>query len=405
MSRSALCILSRISVGLGTALLSPISWGASLTLVAELPGRDFDLSHEGKRFAAFDGNSVCLYSVADPEVGKKCFVVPINPNRAVPQVRWAPDDSSLAVSGDDFADTPGIWILSLTGPNSEPVRIHTGRPPGPGSGGDAVVGFLNAGQLLMSGRYGGYGIFDIETGARSGCQWGETDGRRQWFQEHGLVVGTNRFGDIQVAKAIGGPDDTTLSCIPVRRAESTLGGIVWYQFEAILAPDMLLFSQQIYDAGQSWEIGGRLVALNAMTLQFVAEYPPGAPASVSPQGDLVAAVRGESDERMQFVVYRISDRLPILELPSTNPPPAPLTDSEWATLQPKWSLEGEYVLFVENDLMTAQAELMSIAERKIDPVLRGIPRVLDADWTTSDRLIVSCLFDGIRVYELVRQGH
>jgi len=55
--------------------------------------------------------------------------------------------------------------------------------------------------------------------------------------------------------------------------------------------------------------------------------------------------------------------------------------------------------------MTAQAELMSIDQRRIDPVLRGIPRVLDAEWTTSNRLIVSSLFDGIRVYELVPQSH
>jgi len=405
MSRSTLCILTRISVGLCTVLLSPLSWGESLTLIAQLPGRDFDLSQEGQQFAAFDGNSVCVYSVADPEVGKRCFAVPINPIRAVPQVRWGPDDSGLAVSGEDFADTPGIWIMSLTSPNSEPVRVHTGRPPGPGSGGDSVEAFLNPGQLLINGRYGGYAIFDIETGARSGCQWGETDGRREWLPEHSLVVGTNRFGDIQVAKAVGGPGDTALSCMPVRRAESTPGGIVWYQFEAILAPDKLLFSQQMYDAGQSWEIGSRLVALNAMTLEFVAEYPQGAPASVSPQGDLVAAIRRQSDERMQFVVYRISDRLQILDLPSTNPAPAPLTGSEWATLKPKWSLEGEYVLFVENRLMTAQAELMSIDQRRIDPVLRGIPRVLDAEWTTSNRLIVSSLFDGIRVYELVPQTH
>ena len=400
MSKSTLRILGRVSVGLWAALSFPLSWGASLALVAELPGRDFDLSHDGERFAAFDGSSVCVYAIADPEADKRCFAIPIVPTRAVPQVRWAPDDSALAVSGEDVADTPGIWILSLRTPNSEPVRVHTGRPPGPGSGGDAVESFLSAGQLLISARYGGYAIFDIEDGARSGCPWVETDGRREWLREHGLVVGTNRFGDIQVAKAVGPPGGASLSCVPVRRGESTPAGLVWHQFEAVLAPDRLLFSQQKYDAGQSWEIGSRLVALDAETLEFVAEYPPGAPASVSPRGDLIAAVRAESAERMRFMVYRSSDQLQIFDLPSTSSAPMPLTDSEWATLQPKWSQDGKYVLVVANHLMTAQAELMSIDDRRIDQVLRDVPRILRAAWTTGNRLIVSSLLDGIRMYEL-----
>jgi len=404
MSVAALRILSCMSVGLSAALSTPLSWGESLDLVAELRGRDFDLSHDGEQFAAFDGNSVCVYSVVDPVAGEMCFAVPINPQRAVPQVRWAPDDSALAVSGEDLADTPGIWLLSLGTPNSKPVRVHTGLPPGPGSGGDAVESFLSARQLLISPRYGGYAVLDIEGGTASGCQWVETDGRRDWFPKYSLAVGTNRFGDIQVAKAVARPGGIALSCAPVRPAEPTPSGLVWYQFEAILAPDSLLFSKQRYDAGQLWEIGSPLVALDPTTLRLIAEYPRGAPASVSPRGDLIAAVRNESAERMRFVVYRTSDQVLILDLPSANPAPVPLTDSEWATLKPKWSPDGQYVLVVEDRLMAAQAELISITDSRIDQVLSGIPRVLDAVWTTSDRLVISSLLDGIRVYKLVREN-
>jgi hypothetical protein len=345
-----------------------------------------------------------VYSVIDPSLGKKCFSVPINPGRAVPQVRWAPDDSSLAVSAEDFADTPGIWILRLAGANGVPTRIHTGRPPGPGSGGDAVEVFLNSSQLITSPRYGGYAVFDVQSGATSSCEWGEMDGRTEWISEYNLVVGTNHFGDLQVAKVTGASGEAKLSCSPTRRAESTPSGLIWHQFEAVLAPDRLLYSQQRYESGQEWQIGSNLVELNATTLEFVAEYPPGAPASASPEKDLIAAIRRDPGGGMQIVFYRVSDHLPILELSSASGVlPLPLNDAEWSALRPKWSLDGQYVLIVENHLMAAEAELISIADGTIDHVLKDIPRVLQVEWTTGSRLIVGTQLDGIHVYELVRE--
>lgn len=400
---SASRLLSHVACALCSGFLGLPASSASLSLLAALPGRDFDISHAGTEFAAFDDGSVCVYSVIDPGLDKKCFSVPINPGRAVPQVRWAPDDSALAVSAEDFADTPGIWILRLAGANGTPTRIHTGRPPGPGSGGDAIEAFLNSSQLITSPRYGGFAIFDVQSGATSSCEWDETDGRTEWISDHALVVGTNHFGALQVAKVTGAPGEANLSCSPTRRAESTPSGLIWHQFEAVLAPDRLLYSQQRYDSGQSWEIGSSLVALNATTLEFVAEYPPGAPASVSPKNDLIAALRRDSGGGIQIVFYQVSDHLPILEMPSASGvSPWPLVAAEWSALRPKWSLDGQYVLIVENHLMAAEADLISIADGTIDHALKDIPKVLQVEWTTGNRLIVGTQLDGIRVYELVR---
>jgi hypothetical protein len=106
---------------------------------------------------------------------------------------------------------------------------------------------------------------------------------------------------------------------------------------------------------------------------------------------------------MRIVIYRVSDHLPILELPSASGVlPQPLNDAEWSALRPTWSIDGQYVLVVENHLMTAEAELISIADGTIDHALKDIPRVLQVEWTTGNRLIVGTQLDGIRVYELVR---
>ncbi len=254
----------RGAVAACAVLLCRVSLAASLSPLATWSGRGFTVSHSGAQFAAFAGPSVCVYSIASPERDRICVALPLDPVRAEPRVRWAPDDSALAVSGEDEAYTPGIWIVRLTDAGAASVRVHMGRGRGPGSGADELQAFLDAHHVLISPRYGGYGILDIDTGTISSCNWGETDGRTEWDVRTGYIAGTNRFGDAQVSRVVEGPGGPVLSCSRVRRADQTQTGFVWHQFEAVLDSDRLLFSRQRYDAALYWAIGAETAALDAI---------------------------------------------------------------------------------------------------------------------------------------------
>jgi len=404
MKRMAYQILARFVSGLLVAgLLCVSAQSASLSLVARLPGRDYDVSHAATEIATFSDGSVCVYSIANPNSGRKCFVVPIDALGAIAHVRWAPDDSALAISGQDFDYTPGLWILQLADDEGVPVRIYSGRPPGPGSGGDNLEDFINSKQLIISPRYGGYAVFDIDTRAISSCGWGETDGATEWVPEYGFVIGTNRFGDTQVATAVGNSGEVTLSCNPVRRAQSTPNGSVWRQFEDAWGPDRLLFSEQIFDRGTEWKIGAMLVALDAETLEFVQELPAGAPASLSPRGDMIAALRRDIEDIVSVVVYRISDYVPVLELQLngrvTQTPSSYAINYGWAALRPSWSPDGQYVLV--NGVSGVGVELISVTDASVERVLDNISSHQEYRWIANDRLIGKSL-SGIRIYELLK---
>jgi hypothetical protein len=390
----------RAAVAACALLLCRPSLAISLSLLATWSGRGFNVSHSGAQFAAFAGASVCVYSISSPDRERTCSALPVDLARAELRVRWAPDDSALAVSGQDDAYTPGIWIVRLTNAGGAPVRVYTGRGPGPGSGGDELQAFLDAHHMLISPRYGGYAILNLDTGGTSGCSWGETDGPTEWIPASGYAVGTNRFGDALVSRVVEGPSGPTLSCSRIRRAEETRAGFVWHQFEAVLAQNRLLFSKQRYDDGQYWAIGADVVALDAATLETVATYPRGAPATVSPQGDLVAALRPDSPDGVRFVVYSLSDAVPILDVASAiRFTPAP-ESFRWPALRPKWSPDGRFVFILENDFVTKKAELISVANRTVETVLDDILPVIAVEWLAANRLIVSTVGDEIRMYAL-----
>jgi hypothetical protein len=377
------------------------SLAASLSLLATWSGRGFNVSHSGEQFAAWSAASVCVYSITNPDRARTCIAVPLYAPRVEPRVRWAPDDSALAVSGQDEAYTPGIWIVRLTetGVAGTPVRVHTGRGPGPGSGGDELEAFLDAHHVLISPRGGGYDILDIETGAASSCGWLETDGRTDWDSRSRYIAGTNRFGDAQVSHVVERSGGLTLACSRVRRADQTQS--VWHQFESVLRSDRLLFSRQRYEAfAQYWAIGADVVAVDAATLETVATYPKGAPAAVSPQGNLVAALRADSPDGVRFVIYSAADGAPIVDVASAIRDSIVPDDSQWAALRPRWSPDGRFVLILENDVVTRNAELISVANGTVETILDDIPPVLAVEWLAGSRLMVSTVGDEIRLYAL-----
>jgi hypothetical protein len=389
------------AIALGTALFSAFSYAAPLVEIATLRGRDFAISHSGTQLVAFIWDAVCVYSVADPLGSRDCQSLPfIEPSRTPPRARWAPDDSALVVSAEDHDDVPGIWILPLRGTDRSPIRVHSGRGPGPGSGGDYVEAFLSSKQLLITPRYGGYAIFDIEARSISAsCNWRETDGWSQWLDADGIAVGTNRLGDVLVSVLTGVPGRATLSCTPERRAESTPDGWAWLQFESVLAPNALVYSRQRYDAGPTFEIGARLQVLDPKTLASTGELPPGAPAQVDPSRTLIAAIRRDQADGLRLVVYRVTDRAELLDVSlGRRVSEWPLSDYDWAALRPRWSPDGRYVLVMTRGLRRSDAELVSIATGTVERAFEDAPTVEDAKWVGA-RLIVSSLIDGIRIYE------
>ena len=329
--------------------------------------------------------------------------MPINQALVEPRVRWAPDDSAIAVSGEDDDYTPGIWIVRLTAADAAPVRVHTGRGPGPGSGGGELEAFLDARHMLISPRYGGYDILDIETGAISSCGWLETDGVSEWDSRSGYIAGTNRFGDAQVSRVVEAPGGPRLSCSRGGKTDHTQAAYVWHQFEAVLTPNRLLFSRQRYDAAQYWEIGAEVVALDAATLETVATYPKGAPAAVSPQGNRIAALRPNLPDGVRVVVYSVSDEAPIVDVATAiSFTVAPYDGHSWVTLRPKWSPDGRFVLILESGVVRMNAELISVANGAIESVLDDIPPVLKVEWLAPNRLIVWTVGDEIRMYSLAQ---
>jgi hypothetical protein len=377
-------------------LVCHTSLAASLSLLSTWSGRGFNVSHSGAQLAAFVAPSVCVYSITDRHRQRTCIALPIDQANVEPRVRWAPDDSALAVSGEDAQHARGIWIIRLTDARVMPIRVHTG----PRSGTDELQGFLDARHVLLSPRYGGWVILDVDTGATSSCGWSETDGRTEWDARSGYIAGTNRFGDAQVSRVVARPGGPALACSRAPPAVHTQAAYVWNQFEAVLAPNRLLFSRQRYDAALYWAIGAELVALDAASLETVATYPKGAPAAVSPRGDLIAALRPNLPDGLRFVIYSVSDTAPVVDVASAIPfTPAP-DDSVWAGLRPKWSLDGRFVLIVESDVVRRNAELVSVANGTIEPVLDDIPPVLAIEWLTANRLIVSNVGDEIRTYAL-----
>jgi hypothetical protein len=237
----------------------------------------------------------------------------------------------------------------------------------------------------------------------------ETDGYFNALPGQPRLIGTNRFGHILEVRAGTGADGRpSVSCTTLRGTRSTPAGWVWLRFEDALNGNQLLFSEQAYDQGSQWRLGAPLVALDSETLGPSSRLPDGAPASVSPDGTLIAALAREG-EAVTVIVYRSIDQLQVFKAPisgrvTPNPvaPNVPLNDWEWEELAPAWSKDGRYLL-VKRYLGVAnvRADIFSPADITAAPLLVDLESVRGYYWAADNRLVVEQFPVRVAVYEMV----
>lgn len=377
---------------------------AQLALVREVPGTAFDISSDGAMIAAIEPGRICLHAVVS--AAGDCFESPLALDLHMNgRLRWSPDRLQLAVSGPESAVGGAVWIFDLSGgPSGEPRRVYATGSPGPGVGIVNVVDWINRSELLVWIGRAGYRILDLDAGTLTGCGWDDMDGSFERLADLGVSIASNRFGDMLIAREQPTAAGTRMLCEAARQAESTPRGLIWNQFEDRLSAQALLFSQQIYDRGAQWRIGAPLALYDAATLDFVTELPSGAPASVSPDQRLIAALRQSADESVAVHVYRTTDFLPVAQIPVALTA-APGTDDlgivysyqDWAAIRPKWSPSGAYVLI---RTPAGSSTLVSIGDKTGETVLAAQEPILDADWTTDNRVFVRSA-SSIRIYDIV----
>jgi hypothetical protein len=376
-----------------------VALGATLSPTAEYAATSFDVSSNGTQIATILGDTVCVRPIGVAGDTATCYDFALRGIGELRELLWAPGDRSLAVAGTNTAGASAIWILDT----ARGLRRVT--PPvwsaGTRSQNEAInlQAWIDPDQVVFRGIFG-FGV--VRAGGPrpsiATCAFTEADGFFKRVSGQPTLLGSDRFGDmLQVIAGDATRDAPNLSCVTVGPSHTAPTNDQWLRFEDALTASQLLFSKQHIDRGANWRLGAELVALDSRTLQpITGAWPVGAPASVSPDGHYVAALR-RSDSSVSIAIYRRPDWVITSDVPVAARAD-PTTDIEWERMSPQWSKDGRFVL-VWFGLERFGTVLISALDGRFVASLPGEGGLHAYQWAADNRLVAQ---DGSRVvvYEL-----